>query len=268
MKNFKKYICLASLLLVILGLTGCNSKKVEKPFSYMKESNITKISIQSTRDKSYKFTVTDTGVIDNIYNILSKAKEVDKESKLEADYIFEIYEGEDNIHKFSYIAGLDPSDGANFYDGEKGYIISKRLDNDIIKNFWNIRKPIDFQIVYYDTIIKAISQYRSNTDSELSIGIDLDKDLEMAKFILSTDVMNFENKLNKEKNVQIINDENKDKFDIIMSIHTEGYLSNRYKATITFEEEKENRKVNLYIFNTYEKGDWNFKVLTEKPDDF
>ena len=71
MYKIKRY---ASVLLIFLAniflFSGCSIlKKNNDAFEFMKEKKATKITIQSTRDKSYKFTVTDVGVAQEIYKI-------------------------------------------------------------------------------------------------------------------------------------------------------------------------------------------------------
>jgi len=268
--KLKKYATVLLIVLVnVIIFTGCSVlRSNNNAFEFMKEKKATKITIQSTRDKSYKFTVTDVGVAQEIYKILSSAKEVDTKSPLEADYIFEIYEGPDKVHKFNYIAGLDKNDGANFYNDDKNYIVSKRLDNDIIKNFWNIRIPIDFQNVYYNTIYEAVDMYKKSKEDNPKIGINMSSDLEMSKFILSTDLLNFEQRFNKMSDVALVKDAKVEGFDIVMNINTEGYTSTKYKAIITFKGHAGEYETNYYVVNKYEKGEWKIGLYEKKPDDF
>lgn len=258
----------ATLIVTIFITTGCSVNKDSDDFTFMKDKNISKIAIQSMRDKTYKFTVTDKGVINSIYKILSKAKEVNSRSDLDADYLFEIYEGPDKVYKFNYITGLDRRDGGNFYSEDKNYIVSKRLDNDIIKNFWNIRKPIDFQRVYYDSILQALDLYIKESKKETKIGVNIEDDLEMSKFILSTDLVDFKKRLSKFSSVQLIEKDKEKDFDITMSIVTEGYTSDKYKAVVTFKGKAGENDVKYYIYDKYNKGEWDIQILKEKPEDF
>ena len=140
--------------------------------------------------------VTDEIAIKDLYEILSTSKEVSEKSTLESDYIFEMYEGVDKVHKFNYIAGLDEKDGANLYSTDKSYIVSKRIDNDIIQNFWNIRKPIDFELIY-DSILKVLDKYVKGDVKDKKIVLDISEDNKVAKFVLSTDLESFKSKLLK-----------------------------------------------------------------------
>ncbi|GAA0125549.1 hypothetical protein [Clostridium sp. ATCC 25772] len=268
MKKNKKYLIIIICFTAMIALNGCSLKKDNGAFSFMKDTNVMKITIQSTRDQSYKFTVTDKDVINDIYKILLKAKKVEEKSTLSPDYIFEIYEGPENIHKFNYITGLDKAEGANFYDGNNNYIVSKRLDNDIIKNFWNIRKPLDFEKVYYNSILKGLDQYLNNEGKGLKVAVNLDKDLEMAKFVLSTDLLKFEKNLSKLNNVTLIGDKKEEEFDAVMSLKTEGYTSTKYKGIITFSGKAGSNDQIYYINDVYENGGWNISITKEKPENF
>lgn len=270
MYKLKKYATVLLIFLVnVVIFTGCSVlKSNNNAFEFMKEKRATRITIQSTRDNSYKFTVTDVGVAQEIYKILSSAKEVDTKSPLEADYIFEIHEGPNEIHKFNYIAGLDKNDGANFYNDDKSYIVSKRLDNDIIKNFWNIRKPIDFQKIYYDTIYEAVDMYKKSKEDNPKMGINMNSDLEMSKFILSTDLLNFEHRLNKMSDVTLVKNGDTEDFGIVVNINTEGYTLTKYKAIITFKGHAGERETNYYAVNEYEKGEWKIQIYEKKPENF
>ena len=82
LRALKKYILSSFLIMFVLGFSGCTIiENVEKKlglkndyFEYLNSSDIEQISIQSTRDTGFKFIVTETSAIRDIYNILSRAK--------------------------------------------------------------------------------------------------------------------------------------------------------------------------------------------------
>lgn len=273
------------LLVFCVFLTGCNfvnniNVKLglkNTDFDYMKQGKINKIVIQSTRDRGFRFIVTDKTAVSDLYSILSSAKQVQEKSALKPDYIFEMYEGDNKIHKFNYIAGLDKKDGGNLYSDDKIYIVSSRIDNDIIKYFWNISIPKDFKKIYYkNTIIKAIKEYAkyykaTYNKNVSSIGIDLDDDVYIQKFILSSEVDNFKEDLAKEvPYAYLIKDINNDNSDITMTIKTQGYKLTLYKASITFSNNKDKSEKKYYILNESNKGIWITNIYDEKtkPDTF
>lgn len=267
MKKLKKALVVLGLLPCMMFLSAC-SVSGNSDFDYMKQRNIMQVTIQSTRDKKYKFSVTDKNLINDIYNILSNATVVESKSELEPDYILEIYESPTEVKSFNYVAGLDKTDGANLYNGDSYYIVSKRLDTDIIRNFTNIRKPIDFENIYYNSIINCLDEFKSTTKTKQKLGVDIVNDTEMSRFQVSTDIENFKKLVSKE-NISYINseDENSD-IEIIATVKTKGYTSKKYKAIVTFENKTEKTKTDYYIDCKYTDGQWTINTTDTKPEGF
>lgn len=269
MRNLNKYLIIITILVATSFLSACAiMPKKNKDFEYIKQRGAMKITIQSTRDKSYKFTVTDEEAIMDIYQLLSSAKEVEGKTSLEPDYIFEIYEAPDKISKFNYVAGLDKGNGANFYNEDKNYIVSNRLDNDIIKNFGNNRKPIDFENIYYESLLRTLETFNTGDNKGKKIGLDIKSDIETTKYQLSTDIMYFEDRLKKIQNAEIAKGDNLEGYDVVMTVKTEGYTATKYKAIVTFQGDPKAKPVTYYINNVYEQGSWKINITTEKPENF
>lgn len=275
-KNKNKLYMVSFILIAAFIFTGCKSFDnikvklgvINNDFEYIKQGRIKKIIIQSTRDKSFRFVVTDEIAIKDMYEILSSSKEVTEKSTLESDYIFEMYEGVDKVHKFNYIAGLDKKNGANLYSDDKSYIVSKRIDNDIIQNFWNIRKPIDFKTVYYDSILKVLDNYLKDQDNGKKILLDISEDTEAAKFLLSTDLELFKAQLINDFNTQLLKDKDADS-DVLIKVKTEGYKSTVYKSSLTITNSLNEKEKMYYIVAKYESGLWHIETYEDKkPDKF
>lgn len=275
--KLKKVIAytLASVFISISlsGCAGIDSAKVSlglknTDFEYIKQSKIKKIVIQSTRDPGFRFVVSDQNAISDLYDVLSSAKVVAEKSTLDPDYILEMDEGNGTVHKFEYVAAVGKTGSGNLYSDSKIYTVSKRIDNDIIKNFWNIRKPKNFESIYYNSFKKTIDEYFSDKDKNQSIGVNLGDDVDVAKFLLSADLEDFQDSLKgKYENSEIVK-ENKGQYDTLVTIKTQGYKSTLYKAIVTFWDKKDQTEVKYYIFNKYENGGWNVNITKEKPDDF
>jgi hypothetical protein len=276
LKNKGKLTVVYFIIIALFMFTGCKNFDEVKvklgvknnDFEYIKQGRIKKIIIQSTRDKSFRFVVTDEIAIKDLYEILSTSKEVSTKSTLDSDYIFEMYEGVDKVHKFNYIAGLDEKDGANLYSKDKSYIVSKRIDNDIIKNFWNIRKPIDFETVYYDSISKVLDNYVKGDIKSQKILLDISEDSSVAKFILSTDLETFKGRLLNDFNTVLLKDKNTD-FNVLIKVKTEGYKATIYKSSVTIKNSSSEKEKKYYVVAKYEKGLWNIETFEDKkPDKF
>ncbi|KEI12825.1 hypothetical protein Z959_03565 [Clostridium novyi B str. ATCC 27606] len=274
MKKSLKKISLLAIMIFSISLMGCTSTDAiklkmgfkNKDFEYIKEGRISKVVVQNNRDKGFTFIMTDKNAVNDLYDILSKAKVVDKKITLKPDYTLEFHEGLNKVHKFNYIAGLDKKDAGNLYGDNKIYIVSKRLDDDIMKNFYNIRIPNDFKRVYYTSIINAIKDYRNTIGEDKKIGIDLN-DEEVSKFVLTMDVQEFKEELGK--NDQVISDDDRNKYDITMDITTEGYKKDKFKCIIKFYDKINKKETVYYFINEYSMNSWKYNFTKDKmPEKF
>lgn len=272
-KRFKLFI-IGLFIFFSTALVGCNQIDTLKmrlgiknnDFEYIKQGKVNKVIIQNIRDKGFTFIITDKNSIKDLYDILSSAKEVSDKTYLEPDYIIEFYESIDKIHKFKYIVGFDKKDAGNFYGDGKKYIVSNTLDDDILKNFWNLRVPKKFEEVYYGSILKAIEDYSKTLDNNKKIGIDM-TDEEVAKFILTLDLEEFKEKL--DDNAEIIQNDNRNKYEITMDISTYGYKTEIYKCIITFFNKENKKETKYYFVNKYNLNSWTFNMTKDKePENF
>ncbi|OAA86651.1 hypothetical protein [Clostridium ljungdahlii] len=280
-KTIKKRLnifIISCILIPVTLLCGCSKLDQLKvkaglknsDFEYMKQQGkVKQVIIQNTRDQGFKFVVTDQSTIKNLYDILSSAKKVSKKSSLDPDYVFEIDEGNNKVHKFSYIAGLDKKDLGNLYSKGQAYIVSNRIDNDMINNFWNTRMPpSDFKSVYYGSIMDTLNKYFSEKDKTKKIGINLKDDIDAQRFILSTEQEEFKSDLtSKFKNANIGNND-EDNYDVWVTIKTEGYKSTLYKMTVTFFDRQNQSEKVYYVQDTYSSGGWNKSISENKPNGF
>ncbi len=270
------------ILLVFLSITfllgGCAYidkanvwlKLKNQDFEYIKEGKVEKIIIQSTRNAGFRFVVTDKSTIKDLYSLLSSGKAVEKTSELEPDYIFEIHESSDKIHTFNYVAGLSGNDIGNFYSDNKVYRVNQRLDNDIISNMSYLRKPRDFQEIYYGSILKVLSQYGEtiNPGGSKSLGVYLDEDVESSKYIISVQLEDFKYDLsNVMKNAQLVKN-NKENFDLLLKVKTQGYKTNVYKSILTLSGIEGVTDVKYYVRGNHVSGSWSIEVFDQKPQDW
>jgi hypothetical protein len=285
------FVCL--FLIIASLLSGCTQMdKIQvkvglknNDFEYMKQNKVKKIVIQSTRDSGYKFILTNPVAISEIYDILSSARSVDAKSSLKPDYIFDIYENDKVVHEFNYIVGLDKNDGGNLYSNDKNYIVTNRIDTEILNQFNDDRTPKDFSQIYYTFISECIDKYRDSTKSNKSIGIDINDDSEALKFIFSSDLDDFEKSL--PSNVSVLNNSN-DPCDVKETVTTEGYKygdytyydvtkknkpiqyknSYIYKSMVVFHDNATSEDKTYYVVGINEDDYWNIYISETKSKDF
>lgn len=273
LRNFKKYIIFGFLLLGILSFSGCTViESIEKKlglkneyFEYLNSNEVEQISIQSTRDTGFKFIVTEDSAIKEMYNLLSKAKVSENKSSLEPDYKFEIDLG-DEVREFYYVVGTDEG---NFYNDENIFSVSNRLDEGIIKNLSFIRKPRDFDYIYYQSILDVLQRVGKNSNiNNYKVGINIKGDVDCLKYVFSTDLNKFTEKAQQIiSNVELVNNNDSD-FDVVVTVKNRGYDSTNFKTLITVTNKKENTESKYYVVAVNEFKEWNIDILESKPDNW
>lgn len=262
-----------TLTLFILG--GCNPiENIERRlgvkndyFEFLNNNNVDKISIQSTRDPGFKFIVTEDNAIKNMYQLLSKAIISETKSTLEPDYIFEFKIGEE-VKSFYYVVG---SDEGNFYNDTEVFSASKRLDEGIIQNLSFIRKPRDFDYIYYQPILDVLDKLKDNVKlNDYKIGINIQADIECLKYIFSVDLNSFLDKAKKiSSNIEFVNNNDED-FDLVLTVKNRGYNSTNYKTKITVNDKIQKYSDEYFITAVNEFKEWNITVSepNSKPKDW
>lgn len=266
MKINKSLVMFLVLIMIVTPLSGCsvvNDLAVDlnfrnEKFDYIKQNKVDKIIIQNVRDSGFRFIVNDSKAINDIYKILSKGKECKEKSSLDPDYMFEIWIGDD-VKKYSYVVGANSSRVGNFYDDENAFSVPKNLENTIMQNLSFIRKPRNFEYIYYESILKVVE---SNKDllSNGKVGIDISGDVDCLKYVFSKDLEEFKKNLNKLiPNVGLVNN-NPEDFDIIIKVKNRGYNSTAFKTLITIDNKLDKSFKSYYITAEYVYKDWEINV--------
>lgn len=263
-----RYLTVALLIVVVSTLSGCEilDKGLVKlnlrntGFEYIKENKVDKIVIQSTRDSGFKFVVNDSNAINDIYRILSKGKVKDGKTLLDPDYVFEVYLG-DEVKSYNYVVSVDERGVGNFYDDSTSYLISKNLDDTILQNLSTIRKPRDFENIYYDTILNVLEANKDElTANDNKVGVDTLGDVDCLKYMLSVDLKSFENKLGEiVPGTKIIN-KDANNFDTVITVKNRGYNSTVFKTTIVVDNKKTKSYKTYYVQGKYEYKSWDITI--------
>ncbi|WP_315070388.1 hypothetical protein [uncultured Clostridium sp.] len=267
-KNKFSIIVLAILIITSMMLSGCdfiNNVEVKlnlknQKFDYIKRNRVDKIVIQSVRDSGFRFIVNDSKAIDDIYDILSDGSEVSQKSSLAPDYIFEIYTG-DEVKKYQYVVGENEKGTGNFYDENDAFSVPKNLENTIMENLSFIRKPRDFNYIYYQSILKVIETKKDSLADGSKVGIDIQGDTDCLKYVFSTDLEEFKKNLNAELPNSDLVDKNPEDFDVIVKVKNRGFNTTLFKTLITIDNKKDKSSENYYVIAEYNYNkDWDIKV--------
>ena len=274
----KSKILLITLVIIISTLfSGCelvDNGMVKlglknKDFEYIKENKVSQIVIQSTRDAGFRFVVTDKNAINNIYDIVSSGKVKESKSTLDADYIFDIYIGEE-AKSYKYVVSASDSDTGNFYDDEKAYLISKNLDDTIINNLSFVRKPRDFEDVYYKCILDVLEAKKDDLKEDNKVGVNIAGDVDCLKYMFSTDLEQFKKDIDKILPKTTLVENNSDDFDTVITVKNRGYSSKIFKTTITVDDKKNKIYEIYYVSALYESKGWNIDIgkVNTKPENW
>lgn len=267
-KNKFSIIALTILIITSMMLSGCdfiNNVEVKlnlknQKFDYIKQNRVDKIVIQSVRDSGFRFIVNDSKAIDDIYDILSDGSEVSQKSSLAPDYIFEIYTG-DEVKKYQYVVGENEKGTGNFYDENDAFSVPKNLENTIMENLSFIRKPRDFNYIYYQSILKVIETKKDSLADGSKVGIDIQGDTDCLKYVFSTDLEEFKKNLNAELPNSDLVDKNPEDFDVIVKVKNRGFNTTLFKTLITIDNKKDKSSENYYVIAEYNYNkDWDIKV--------
>lgn len=246
------------LIMLSFNLKSCGVKE-DNYFEYLKNSNVELISIQNVRDKSFKFLMTDKEAINNMADLLSKAETSETKSDLEPDYIFQIKVG-DRVEEYNYIVG---EYNGNFYNDEMAFTMPKRLDEAIMQNLSIIRKPRDFEYIYYNAILDVIKLNKEQLEGK-KVGIDIFQDIDCLKYILSTDLEEFISDAKAVvSNIELVGNNTSD-FDVVISIKNRGHSTTIYKSNIKVENKIDKSGLNYYVIGEYEFKEWDYNVYGEK----
>lgn len=276
MKKSRFFIMILSVLLIITTLSGCtllDSAEVKlniknQYFDYMSQNKVDKIIIQNVRDSGFRFIINDSKAIDDVYKLLSKGSEVSKKSSLDPDYIFEVWIG-DEVKKYQYVVGANESGTGNFYDDDKAFSVSKNLENTIMQNLSVIRKPRDFEYIYYQSILKVINNKKDSISSG-KVGVDISNDTDCLKYMFSIDLQEFKKNLNKIlPNVDLVKN-NSEQFDTVVKVKNRGFNTTTFKTLITVENKSDKSLENYYISAEYNYKDWDINVSgpNQMPQDW
>lgn len=271
MKTSKKNIILllVAALLLLGGCTRLDELKVRygyknTDFEFLNTEEIDSIIIQSTRDKGFRFIVTDKSTINGLYESLSSAKKTEDVIGHDPDYIFEIHDMDGQVVSYNYVAGVSDQKKANFYSDEGSYIVTDRIDNNLIQNLYSIRKPMFFEDIYYGSLLDLIKMVKEEYNGK-GIGIKFYDDVETLKYQLSRDIEDFRSHALKEGAVVLSHGE---KAEAVLDVKTQGYTTLVFKAVVNLKIDSDFVDKNYYIIGRYvnDMKGWETVITDTKPE--
>ena len=271
MKTSKKNIILllVAALLLLGGCTRLDELKVRygyknTDFEFLNTEDIDSIIIQSTRDKGFRFIVTDKSTINGLYESLSSAKKTEDVIGHDPDYIFEIHDMDGQVVSYNYVAGVSDQKKANFYSDEGSYIVTDRIDNNLIQNLYSIRKPMFFEDIYYGSLLDLIKMVKEEYNGK-GIGIKFYDDVETLKYQLSRDIEDFRSHALKEGAVVLSHGE---KAEAVLDVKTQGYTTLVFKAVVNLKIDSDFVDKNYYIIGRYvnDMKGWETVITDTKPE--
>jgi len=138
-----------------------------------------------------------------------------------------------------------------------------------MQNLSFIRKPRDFQYIYYQSILKVV-EAKKNDIGNSKVGIDISGDTDCLKYVFSIQLEEFKKNLKKVlPNADIVDNNSKD-FDVIITVKNRGFSSKMFKTLISVENKNDNSLEKYYISSEYNLKTWDINVSekNQKPQDW
>lgn len=263
-----RLLLLCLVVLLASSLSGCSllNKGLVKlnlknnDFNYIQENKVEKIIIQSTRDSGFRFIMNDNNAIEDVYKILSNGKIKEKKTSLDADYLVEVYVG-DEVKSYNYVVSIDERGVGNFYDEDNVYLISQKLDDTILSNLATIRKPKNFEDIYYNSILEVLKLKKDVLNSgNNKVGININGDVDCLKYMFSVDIKTFEKNMNKLIPEATIAKSDTSDYDTVVTVKNRGYSTKIFKTTIVVDDKVNRSYETYYVQGNYQNKSWNISV--------
>ncbi|MCX7904861.1 MAG: hypothetical protein N2486_10190 [Caloramator sp.] len=245
----KKLLILLSLLL----LTSCTGVNPVLKNKFLNQ-DIERIVITNTRYAG-RYTIIDKKAITRFKNKVLRAKEVQNDSNLEPDFIFDFYSENKKVASFKYIAKINEENVANLYDEEgKLYNISTSIEDEFIKRLLKTNRNQNVPDYY----VSAINLILDKIDkSDITVAIDLKKEIMTLKYLTSMDIKNIFEGINRN-GVNIVLLQQAKEYDYLIAINTKKYSGNSVEAEISVVDP--NGMKTVYVIEGNYNGKWEFFI--------
>lgn len=248
---------LAFIFIVLFVFSSCssgeNATEVKKA---LQDKKVDRITITNS-GYAGKYTIKDNKSTERFIGYLEKTKVATVNPNLTPDFIFDIYNGENTIATYKYIAGVTDSDQANLID-EKGkiYKVSRNIEDLFLKR---IMKKNNLKNVpeYYISLITQIIE-KHNIKEGSKVVADIGGDTSVTKSITSVEQRSILNSISKNKIQVMFPSENKTA-DYKIAIKTDTYKNSSSETKITVTD-KNNKATRYEALGNYKHGEWEFHI--------
>ncbi|PKK40708.1 hypothetical protein ABB02_00041 [Clostridiaceae bacterium JG1575] len=269
MNTRKRGTLLLLVLCALLVLPGCQSllrlTYRNEDFKWVEPKDLAKIIIQSTRDVGFRFVVTDKETMGELRESLSTALPVEERNSLAPDYIFEFHTYDNRIIKYYYTTGTVNEDHkGNFYNDTKQYVVLNRIDNQLIRNLFALRKPQSFYEGYYGSVLQALKTIAADHEG-VPLAVLIGEDKEMLKFQMSYEILDF-NVMLSERGMRPVQKDRDG--DVVVIVNTVGYKTNLYKAILKVQDNTHRKTTRYYVVSHFNGGKWTTTVTQKAPEGF
>lgn len=252
----KKLMVLFILMFTII-LSSCSSgESAEEVKKTVQNKKIERITITNS-GYAGKYTIKDKKSTERFLGYLEKAKIAKEDPKLKPDFLFELYDEENKIATYNYIAGITDSDQANIID-EKGkiYRVSRNIEDIFLKRIMKKNKLENVPEYYIALITKIVE--KQNIKKGSKVIVDIENDLSVTRAITSVEQKSILNSIN-EDNVTVMFPDEKKSTDYKIVIKTGKYNNTSCETKVTVTD-KSNKSTKYEVSGNYKNGAWEFHI--------
>lgn len=187
----KRFIAIFLVLMGMFTVTSCNPLRLGKtiPGDAIEEDikEAERIVFTNNKEKSLKFTVSDTKVISQLVSIIGEATSVEGEPGVSPDYTILINLPRGVKRQFYYWMGaVENEKEINFMDENGSYYrIPATLDSFIVNSTKMGLRPENFAELYSLALSKCISTLEKNAKGNTVVGVDITSDRRLRKYTMS-----------------------------------------------------------------------------------
>lgn len=213
------------------------AEKLKKDIAYQR------IIITSTR-LAGRYTIFDDGAKKRFISKIYKAKDLSKDTELEADFIIDFYDSNKKVASYKYIANISEEDEVNLIDedGNKFHINSD-IEDEFIKRIIKKEMYKDASTYYIAILENVISKIQENDKGNLNVYIDIINDTMVTRFLTATQVENVFKTIEKN-NVKIVNSEKDAEY--ILVVKTSIFNQDKTESTVTIKNKSGQKQQLLY----------------------